>query len=471
MTPEILAIIAKRDFEINPTITNVLGRYEGTRVPLRGLVDVTCTNHAIEASIVHRGDWEIQMMRGLPSSTAVPFGTLFRDINPGTLIHATGNGTIIPDGAGWEAIDAIYYRQNMRFTQEDGYQSTYGFRVRELLIHGPARGVTIAAVRQIYAGAEWNATSTFDGRQIIVRSHTTNSLRIEDEIASVTVDGPLDEEQSNALWLLLSFVSGNRLHALAEERYDEQAELIEVSQQRGAGFGIGRDSPFDQRGASITTSGFSLLGDGLLRLLRADFPIAIVLEHLHMAVTGNADTDAQHFILAIHTALEAWNRMFGLEYWIDDDCWEWFVKKARRTLLGPIYDTVGPEVKTNLASAFRHANRTTTSWREKQFFNALQIDVSDKDNARALAVRDEILHNGHFLVRWAALTPEEQQQRRDDVERLHRLALLAVFRLTAFEGVFLDPIKLIPEHVSPVPLPDRIAPTSATKSRAGHEVT
>jgi len=93
-------------------------------------------------------------------------------------------------------------------------------------------------------------------------------------------------------------------------------------------------------------------------------------------------------------------------------------------------------------------------------FEALQIDVTDDDNARALSLRNELLHNGYFLKRWRDLNHEERQRRRDDVERLRRLVLLIILRLTAYEGQFVSPVRPGPETVKSVPLPPDIAAPS-----------
>jgi hypothetical protein len=104
------------------------------------------------------------------------------------------------------------------------------------------------------------------------------------------------------------------------------------------------------------------------------------------------DVDAQRLTLAIHTALEAWNRAFGFDYWIDDDCSGWFVSKARRPLLGIVHDTIGPEVMQKLVSGFRHAYRTTTAWRERSCRGVMERLGVSRPFLRSGDLRDSVTH-------------------------------------------------------------------------------
>jgi hypothetical protein len=452
LEPHALAVIAAQAFRTpNPTYTGIAAQYLPARLPLFGLVTITSNDESISASLDNTDEWQMRSLAQLPKGAALNFGALFRDVVGGRLVRDYERGRIVPDAGGWSAETVTYFGETLRLGQNLG--DTYTFSVGELIVHGPAFGEPVAATRDIYAGAEWSAAGELEGRLFIVRHLSTDAPRREDERIAVAFIGEPDATAGTAMWLLLSFVAGNRVHALARERYSEAGVLIDVTHHRGTGLGVGRDAPFRPFYAPVAADGFTVMGTNIVRLLRAGFPIQIVFEHLHMAVSGDIDVDAQHFILCIHCAFEAWNRRFGLLEWIDDDCWGWFVAKARHHLLSSIYDTVGPEVKANVASAMRHANRTTTSWRQSEFFCALQIDVSAPDFKRALSARDEILHNGYFLRRWDDLTPEERQERFSDVQRLRRIALSVIFRLTSYDGQFVDPVTYQTDRIARVPLP------------------
>jgi hypothetical protein len=455
MGPHALAAIAELEFQTpNPNYVGIAAQYLPTRLPLSGIVTITSNEEAISATLDNTDDWHMRSLAQLPQGTFLGFGGLFRNVVGGQLVRDHERGRIVPDAGGWSAEKVTYAGESLGMGQNR--RETYMFSVGELIVRGPAFGELVAATRDIYAGAEWSAAGELEGRLFIVRHLSTDAPRREEERIAVAFNGEPDVIASTAMWLLLSFVTGNRVHALARERYSEAGVLIDVTHHRGTGLGVGRDAPFRPFYAPVAADGYTVMGTNIARLIRAGFPIQVIFEHLHMAVSGDIDVDAQHFTLCIHCAFEAWNRKFGLLYWIDDECWEWFIAKARHHLVSPIYDTVGPDVKANIASAMRHANQTTTSWRQAEFFRAVHIDISAPDLKRALSARDEILHNGYFLRRWEDLTPEQRQERFSDVQRLRRIALSVIFRLTNYEGQFVDPVTYQTERITRVSLPDQL---------------
>lgn len=452
MEPHALASIADNPFLTpNPTYDRVAAQYIGTRLPLLGLVTITSDEQSIYASLDNADDWERRSLQSLPQGSALGFGGLFRNAVGGQLVREHERGRMVSEDGAWSAEHVTLYGQT-----SGGPENTYRFKVGEIIVHGPAFGEAIAATRDVYAGAEWSAAGELEGRLFIVRHLSTDANRREDERIAVAYIGEPDNIESEAMWLMLSFVAGNRVHALARERYNAGGVLIDVTHHRGTGIGEGRDAPFRPFYTPVAPDGFTVMGTSIARLLRAKFPIDVIFEHLHMATSGNIEVDAQHFILAIHCAFEAWNRKLGISEWVDDDCWGWFIAKARHHLLSPIYDTIGPEMKANVASALRHANRTTTAWRQSELLRALQIDASAPDVQRALSVRDEILHNGCFLKRWEDLTHQERQERFSDVQRLRKITLTIILRLTSYEGQFIDPVTYQNDNIARVPLPEAL---------------
>jgi hypothetical protein len=372
------------------------------------------------------------------------------------LVGSSGYGRIIADDETWAAEEATVSGHSGTYGHGARDEHVYRFTVGRFESRGPAFSNPVAATRLIFAGGQWSQSALVDDRRLLVRALTSDAVGIEDERLAALVEAIVDDVETNALWLVLSFVSGNRLALLAVESYDANGDLVLASHRRSGRASDERSSPFHRMQAQLAQRALTSLINGVIRLIRAGFPIEVIVDHILTARSGRLDTDAQHYVLAIHTALEAWNRRYGLEYWIDDDLWEWFAERSRRPLLNQIYETVGPETKQNLASAYRHANRTTTTWRQKKLFADLQIDITSDNDRRALAVRDEILHNGYFIERWHQLDQASRQRRRDDVARLHRLALMVIFRLTAFEGAFVNPIRFETKTIKPVELPPDI---------------
>lgn len=82
---------------------------------------------------------------------------------------------------------------------------------------------------------------------------------------SATVMSALDDMENDALWLLMSFISGLWLRVLAVERYDIDGTLVDVTYKRGGRALSRRDTRFDRIHAPLTSTGIAQLGDGILR--------------------------------------------------------------------------------------------------------------------------------------------------------------------------------------------------------------
>lgn len=458
MTPQLLSSIASRPFNSHFTIGPTPGRYIGTALPILGLVTLTVDTNEIVAEVVNRDAWQARSIQALPPGTMLQLGELFRPIVPGRLVSGSDHGQVLPAEGGWKTVDALYVGASHHYdTGPDG--DTYRFSVRTLIVEGPAVGEQIAAVRSVYARGDWSSAGMFQGPPLLIRPLVDKPEEFDAELLAVTTDWQPNDEDWEAVWNMLSFITGNTVKHLADEYYDATGELIRTEYTLGAAARDGRQQHFHTFYGPLAPNGVNQLAEGILRLLKARFPIEVVLHHLHEAAHQAVDIEAQHLVLAIHTAIEGWNGLWGFEHWIDESIWKNYQHTLRKACIpDEIYEDLGEDVSGNLRSAFAHANRTTTAWRERRFFEALEIDVSGVADQRALRLRDELLHNGYFLKRWDALTHDEKQQRIDDVARLRRLVLMIVFRLTSYTGTFMNPLTLQPEEIERCGLPALIAP-------------
>ena len=425
--------------DITPQFNRVPATYLGTRIPLHGIATLTTTRSGLSAEIEDREGWQHRMIAELPSGTVNPSGAIFRSIVPGRLVGAEGHGRIEPDAGGWTADDVFYVSTRSHYSPTEP-SATFLFHIGSLTLDGTARGSPVAAVRFIYAGGGWSHVTEFGERAVVVRAVSESATSIEEEALSVTIEGDPDDIDSEAIWLWASLISGNSLGALLTEFYAEDGALIRQVHRRG-NLGTERHRFFRPFYAPFSPAGMREGLLGFARCLRSGFPIEVIMDHILQAAAGNIDVDAVHLTLANHTALEAWNREHGFEKWIDGRVWNRFANHIFNDLIPQaMYETIGPDLTANVQSALRNAARTTTGWRQARFYDALGIDVSGADAKRTLRMRNELLHNGYFLQRWHELSPEQAQRRRDDVERLRRLALCVVFRLIGYSGPFLDPV-------------------------------
>jgi hypothetical protein len=273
LEPRALAAIADQPYLTpNPTYDRVAAQYIGTRLPLLGLVTITSDEESIYASLDNADGWERRSFQLLPQGSALGFSGLFRNAVGGQLVREHERGRIVPEDGTWSAEQATFYGQTSRMGRTGNYD-TYRFKVGEIIAHGPAFGEAVAATRDIYAGAEWSAGGELEGHLFIVRHLSSDAKRREDERIAVAYIGELDHTASEAMWLLLSFVAGNRVHALARERYNAAGVLIDVTHHRGTGLGAGRDAPFRPFYTDVVPDGFTVMGTNIARLLRARFPI------------------------------------------------------------------------------------------------------------------------------------------------------------------------------------------------------
>lgn len=448
MDRQALDNIALRPFEAVYEIEDVSATYIGSKLPLCGTVSISVSLTQIMARLRNADDWLHRSLRAVAKGSASDVASLFRMPAPGFLVRKDGYGNIRPSTGGWIAKRSVYGGMS-----SDG-DDTYRFDVGELVIDGQSAGAVASAFRQIYSRTSISADVKIQGRTITFRSLTRNPLDIDSELVAATSDSSLEPDILEAVRLALSFITGNTVRHVAEEVFDDAGVLIQTRHQNVSLPDDKRRPPFHRYYGPLASGGPSSIVDGMYKLRRADFPIGVVLQHAHEAAHRAHDIEAQHLVLAIHTAIEAWNRMLGLEVWIDDRIWDKYQRNLRKASIpAEVYDDIGDEMRENIRSALAHANRTTTAWRESSFFGALKIDVSDEGNTRALKLRDELLHSGFFVKRWSDLTELDQQQRLDDIRRLNRLVILIVLRLTSYNGAFMNPLTLQHESVTEIQLP------------------
>ena len=449
MTPEKLKAIIAKPFYLKRRFRAKNATYRGSVIPLPGRAEVTVSRNGVNALITDRMGWEQRAFQHLPPGTMGDPAIVFRPVAPGWLVRPEHYGTIETD-RGWTGERTLYVNRSERYGG-GRYCAKFRFRIDDLKVEGPAHGHEVAGLRSIYRRGAFSAACEVDGKPIIAYALSKRDVPLENETMAVVFDGVPEEKTQDAVWHVLNLLSGNTLQHLADEHYDEDGELVVTH------FRIAHDWSDARREffhwlfpdyGRLADNGFETLVLGIRELLRREFPIDVVLHHLHVSPGQASDLEAQHLVLAIHTAIEAWNRHFDQEVWIEDNVWD----KIQRRLRGPMkelgdYSALGDEMKDNVRSSMAHANRTTTNWRQDRLFEALGIDISDADNQRALKLRNEILHNGYFLRRWDQLSHDERQDRYHDIERLRRLVLLVVFKLAGYTGDFRSPLTFFKEHV------------------------
>jgi hypothetical protein len=382
------------------------------------------------------------------------------DYHAGILLTDDRYADAAPREGGWSANECIIIARQIG----DSFQFREIFNCRRVSVTGSSHEPP-AFLRVVYASAHlssptqgtihergWSRDAiegSFQGRRLHLRNLNDAELRVDEQVVAATTAADLDETQLTALWLTVGFVCGNGILDYCREYYDRDGVLCRRVYEPRMPATLGRMQPFHLAYVPFRAEYLAIIGDGVYRMLAAGFPIAVMLQHLHAATSGNIETDLQSLLLSIHTAIEAWNRAFGRVAIVPSDVWNAF----RPTLLSavaPLRDQIGGGLSqatrekldadglvTSITNKLNSANHTPTNQKERDLFTTLQIPLSGEDR-EALAARNQLLHNGYFLRRFDELTPEERQHRVDLRPRLRNLVHQIILRCCGFRGTVLE---------------------------------
>lgn len=418
--------------------------YVGSAIPLPARATVFVHAAGISATLLDDTNWKERVLPHIPDEFQHYPNAPFRRSDYGKLLEPSHYGEI--ESKNWRAKHVLFANRRSLDAKEDAYTFNVG------AIEQGDSSTEPAAVRILYRRAAIQAgRNEFSGRSMFAHAFTDDNLDIELQRMAILCDWAVTENEATAVRHAMSVVAGQSLQQVALEGYAPDGTLVWTRYQAFSNPGDRGKEFFHPRHeglGKIAAGGWGVMTEGIYRLLESHFPIEMVLYHLHHASRQPYDIDAQHLVLAIHTAFEAWTREYGTPAWMSDDRW----KKLRRILRAPMealaeYASLSTEMKDNIRNKFGHAHHTEMGWRQKRFFTTLQISIDDADNKRALGHRNEILHNGYFLHRWRDLTQAKRQERVEDIERLRRLALLIVLKLAGYSGPFRNPVTHVAEHI------------------------
>ena len=102
-------------------------------------------------------------------------------------------------------------------------------------------------------------------------------------IGIVVASSPLTEFDEHVLWLVVSFVAGGRVQTLATEGFAADGARIFTTYHGSVEPSATMDPPFDLRAAhrNFDSRTWTVLTDGFSQLIKAGYPLAIALHHLH----------------------------------------------------------------------------------------------------------------------------------------------------------------------------------------------
>jgi hypothetical protein len=289
----------------------------------------------------------------------------------------------------------------------------------------------------------------FRGRRIEVRNLTDSSDPSQSFIGVTTEAPALTTIEADALWLLISFFNGARVKPVYRDTFDGDAEVIERRHRLGIPYGSNRVPPFDYRTATPSQNALEIIGNGFVRMMESDFPIAMIIHHVHDATTNNPETDTTFLLFAIHTAFEAWSRMANKQSLVAPELWRSRYSAIERAVTAQA-DGLPDELRSSILNRLRGANQTSMGFRERFLFDSIGIAL-DSEDKRTLRMRNELFHNGHLRARFHELDEGGRQWRIDMPRRLRNLVNQVVLKLVGYDGYVDEALRHGQLRITPFP--------------------
>ncbi|HEV2739362.1 MAG TPA: hypothetical protein VGU66_12335 [Candidatus Elarobacter sp.] len=439
----IVRLPAQDSFDSGDTTIIYHSSFESLIGPGRLLV----TSAMIEAFVTY------QMELPRPGETrTLGLSDLLGPGSQGELISEARYGTIVPSGGDspqWIARNALVAHKTL------GTPDVLSIRTRlaaaELEIKF-VEGLSTKYTREVFVGASLpDATGIFTfnedgsaradriegtlfGRRASVRTlhDPVQALGQQGlERLAVVYDGePLIGAFSEALWLTLSLISGNSIEPAYVETFSASGTLLERRYRFGKPFSTRHRSPFHGVYCALPIQGLEDIVSAFYRLLTDGFPIDVVMSHLYEAVGATIDSMMQSLLLAVHTAIEAWNRLNEVPNLIPQATWE----ANRDAIVDAAANVATPlsvELAAVIAAKIKGSNHTSTASRQRRLLHGIGMTPKPPEK-EALRLRNALFHDGYLRRQLQYLNRGELQERYDQLETLRDVAFRIVFGLLKY---------------------------------------
>jgi hypothetical protein len=278
----------------------------------------------------------------------------------------------------------------------------------------------------------------FERRARITQVHEDKHDQRKQVLGIVLEGDPLDEREKRLLWLVFSFVVGNRVQPISIEHFDAGGICTQVSMLSAVEYGEQSTSPpFDLRITEPTFAAPDFVGltNGFDALEHAGYPIAEALHHLHDSNTGYTQVEMKNLLFCIHTLFEAWTK--------ENDQRE-IISEAKHNRLRKLMSSeldrvfgVDTEIRVAVQSAVRTANDRVGAQLQEAFFDSLGLTLSETD-LRALRRRNSLFHNGYLVPKRGQSQLDFYQELVEDAATLRTLAHIAILKLARYNGTVFD---------------------------------
>ena len=265
------------------------------------------------------------------------------------------------------------------------------------------------------------------GRRITVRV-LSDAEEVNNCPTAVVYDGPpLEGTEKLALWLACSLLAGTTLQLAVIETYDVNGSIIDRVYRPGVSAGTSARPPFRRYIAPYIAHTFGTLCDQIVALMESGFPIDVVIAHLHDGNDGTMERQMQSYLLAIHAASEAWNRLHEKTKIVCNDVWD-SIRNDIVVAVRQVADRKSTKLGDALGSMVLSANNTSMGFRLRLFLSRIGMRC-DGNTKAAIDLRNKLFHEGYLGRRYSTLADDARQERHDDHMRLCDFALRMVFSL------------------------------------------
>jgi hypothetical protein len=343
----------------------------------QGAATVAFRHRSIPGLLTVRWDG-LRISGNLQHHGAVRDGLLDLRSNPGLLRGSDALGTVDLPGAVVDGIsgdfasyggsaESSFIARRLTLTEKPGAEGFHRYCFRGGRLRGwgiwTERVASRTAKRLHYEQRRDSFELRMFGRRTRITQVHEDENDQREQVLGVTIEGaPLGDREERLLWLVLSFVAGNRVQPITVEHFDAAATRTQLDMLGTVDYGERANGPpFDLRITEPTFAApdFARLMEGFGAMEDTGYPIAEALHHLHDANTGYTQVELKNLLFCIHTLFERWADQF--------DQREIISKKEHDLLRKQLYadlDLVfGAGTKIREASRARCGQRITASER------------------------------------------------------------------------------------------------------------
>jgi len=263
----------------------------------------------------------------------------------------------------------------------------------------------------------------------------------ESEIVFVIGEGEIDirSDFADQLWLLLSFIAGNRPSHVATEYFNVDGDLMtRVRHGDTASFSVSRNWPInlDSNPNAWKSDVIGEMSKNLALRMSEGYPLHAALYHLNDSNTEYLEGALKNLLLTLHTLFEFWSDLADKRTIIGAGRFSKLVGPLREAVKAQ-FSAEGEEIIDVVETRLNTSNARFAKSLQDMFFQYLGINPTPLERD-ALNLRNKLFHRGY-------VTPIDDWKRKEIVAKRYRetsalrtLVNKVILRLLSYEGMTID---------------------------------